>query len=140
MGSKVRVFTPLSDVSLEQLIPQDHFYRRLERALDLSFVRALVADSYAAGDRPSIDPVVFFKLQLVMFFERIHSERHLMQIASACAGIWDTTCTNRCRTTPPCGGTHPRLVPPDDADHRPAAVRAGTPEAIGNRSGAHTRR
>jgi hypothetical protein len=42
--------------------------------------------------------------------------------------------------SPPCGGTHPRLVPPDDADHRPAAVRAGTPEATSNRSGAHTRR
>jgi len=45
-------------------------------------VRDLVADRYAAGGRPSIDPVVFFKLQLVMFFERIHSERHLMQVVA----------------------------------------------------------
>ena len=39
--------------------------------------------------RPSIDPVVFFKLQLVMFFEGIRSERQLMrlgQIGSACDG------------------------------------------------------
>src|SRR5947209_18367087 len=82
MGAKLRVFTPLADVSLEQLVPRDHFYRRLEHALDLSFVRALVADSYAAGGRPSIDPVVFFKLQLVMFFERIHSERQLMAVVA----------------------------------------------------------
>jgi transposase len=29
--------------------------------------------------RPSIDPVVFFKLQLIMFFEGIRSERQLME-------------------------------------------------------------
>src|SRR5881409_987309 len=32
--------------------------------------------------RPSIDPVVFFKLQLVMFFEGIRSERQLIATAS----------------------------------------------------------
>ena len=32
--------------------------------------------------RPSIDPVVFFRLQLVMFFEGIRSERQLMRLAA----------------------------------------------------------
>jgi transposase len=68
-------------VSLEALVPADHFYRYLDAKLDLSFVRAWVADCYAEGGRPSIDPVVFFKLQLVMFFEGIRSERKLMDIA-----------------------------------------------------------
>jgi transposase len=71
MGSKQRAFAPLLPVSLEELVPQDHFYRHLERALDLSFVREFVRATYAGGGRPSIDPVVFFKLQLVMFFEGI---------------------------------------------------------------------
>jgi transposase len=31
--------------------------------------------------RPSIDPVVFFKLQLIMFFEGIRSERQLIETA-----------------------------------------------------------
>jgi hypothetical protein len=35
--------------------------------LDLSFVRDLVEDCYASSGRPSVDPVVFFRLQLVMF-------------------------------------------------------------------------
>ncbi len=82
MGFKERAFAPLVAVSLEDLVPQDHFYRRLERTLDLSFVRTLVGDSYAHGGRPSIDPVVFFKLQLVMFFDGIRSERQLMQMAA----------------------------------------------------------
>jgi len=69
-------------LSLESVVPKDPFYRHLHRTLDLSFVRDLVADSYATGGRPSIDPVVFFKLQLVMFFERIHSERQLMAVVA----------------------------------------------------------
>ena len=36
----------------------------------------------AERGRPSIDPVVFFKLQLVMFFEGIRSERKLIETAS----------------------------------------------------------
>jgi transposase len=82
MGTKQRNFTPLVNVSLEALVPQDHFYRHLERTLDLSFVRAFVQQTYAGGGRPSIDPVVFFKLQLVMFFEGIRSERQLMRHAA----------------------------------------------------------
>lgn len=82
MGTKARVFQPMVIVSLEQLVPVDHFYRHLERTLDLSFVRDLVRDRYSAFGRPSIDPVVFFKLQLVMFFEGIRSERQLEYVGS----------------------------------------------------------
>jgi transposase len=83
MGTKVRSFSPLPHhISLEDLVPEDSFYRRLEARLDLSFVRDLVAPLYANGGRPSVDPVVFFKLQLVMFFEDIRSERQLMGVVS----------------------------------------------------------
>ena len=83
MGIKEREFRPLpSNVSLEELVPKDNFYRCLEELLDLSFVRELVADRYAAIGRTSIDPVVFFRLQLVMFFEDIRSERQLIEIAA----------------------------------------------------------
>lgn len=82
MRTKERHFAPLIHVSLEELVPQDHFYRHLERSLDLSFVREFVQQTYAGIGRPSIDPVVFFKLQLVMFFEGIRSERQLMRHAA----------------------------------------------------------
>jgi len=39
-------------------VPPDHFYRHLERRLDLSFVRDLVRDRYAPTGRPSVDPDV----------------------------------------------------------------------------------
>src|SRR6478672_4961480 len=79
MGSKDREFAPLVNVSLEQLVPADHFYRHLHKALDLTFVGELVAPFYAAGGRPSVDPIVFFKLQLIMFFEGLRSERQLVR-------------------------------------------------------------
>ena len=82
MGTKTRVFAPLPPVSLEGLVPPEHFYRHLERSLDLSFVRDLVRDAYPAGGRPSIDPVVVFKLQLVLFFEGIRSERQLLRVVA----------------------------------------------------------
>jgi transposase len=69
-------------VSLEQLVPANHFYRHLEAKLDLSFVREWVRDLYAERGRPSIDPVVFFKLQLIMFFEGIRADRQLIATAS----------------------------------------------------------
>jgi len=65
--------------SIEEAVPPDHFYRFLEATLDLTVVRRWVADCYAERGRPSIDPVVFFKLQLILFFEGIRSERKLME-------------------------------------------------------------
>jgi transposase len=83
MGSKVRVFTPHAASSLDELVPADHFYRQLDHALGLSFVRMLVRGCYIADTgRPSIDPVVYFKLQLVMFFDGTRSERQLLRLAA----------------------------------------------------------
>jgi transposase len=69
-------------VSLESLVPADHFYRFLDAHLDLSFVREWVKDCYAPNGRPSIDPVTYFRLQLVLFFEGLRSERQLMRVAA----------------------------------------------------------
>jgi transposase len=83
MGTKARLFTPVRALSLDELVPADHFYRHLDRVVDLSFVRALVREGYAADrGRPSIDPVVFFRLHLVMFFEGVRSERQLLRLAA----------------------------------------------------------
>src|SRR5215204_2166871 len=71
-----------SDVCSSDLVPTDNFYRHLEGTLDLSFVREWTRELYAERGRPSIDPVVFFKLQLIMFFEGIRSERQLIATAS----------------------------------------------------------
>ncbi len=71
MGHKDRGFHTLPKVSLEDRVPPDHFYWYLESKLDLSFIRDLVWDRHAPIGCPSGDPVVFFKLQLIMFSDGI---------------------------------------------------------------------
>ena len=82
MGTKARSFAPLCNRSLEHLVPADNFYRYLEVKLDLDFVRDLVRTTYRDCGRPSVDPKVFLKLQLVMFFEGLRSERELVRVAA----------------------------------------------------------
>jgi transposase len=83
LGQKTKCFKQHPTLCLEDLVPLNNFYRKVEAKLDLSFVRDLVKDKYCWWNgRPSIDPVVFFKLQLIMFFEGIRSERQLMEMAS----------------------------------------------------------
>jgi transposase len=67
------------NISLDNLVPENNFYRQLEACISLDFIRETVEGPYSHIGRPSIDPVVFFKLQLIAFFEGIRSERKLME-------------------------------------------------------------
>jgi transposase len=58
--------------------PKRNFYRRLNKELDLSFLRKLTKGFYGQSGQKSIDPVVFFKLCLVGYLENIISDRKLM--------------------------------------------------------------
>ena len=81
LGQKEKRYKQHPTLCLEELVPQDNFYREVEAKLDLNFVRELVRGKYCWWNgRPSVDPVVFFKLQLIMFFEGIRSERQLMDM------------------------------------------------------------
>ncbi len=76
----VHAFDPKAKASidLDSFVAKDHFLRRIDSILDLSFVRELTAGRYSDGKgRPSIDPEVFFRMQLVTYFCNISSERQL---------------------------------------------------------------
>ena len=65
-------------VTIEDLMPQGHFLRKLEAALDLSFVYEETAPLYSKKyGRPAIDPVVIVKYLLVGFLYGIPSERQI---------------------------------------------------------------
>lgn len=67
-------------VTLEELVPAGHFLRKLESALDLSFVREASAAFYSKRyGRPPIDPVVMVKYVLVGYLYGIPSERQIEQ-------------------------------------------------------------
>jgi transposase len=75
MGTKARRFRLAPTVTLEELASADHIYHHLDRVLDFCFVRDLVKDCYASGiGRPSVNPVAFFRLSLVMSFASLRSE------------------------------------------------------------------
>ena len=64
-------------LSLDRLVPEDHLLRRIAAAVDFSFVRPLCRPFYSHTGRPSVDPVVLFKMLLVGYLYGISSERRL---------------------------------------------------------------
>jgi transposase len=64
-------------LSLDQLVPEDHLLRRIAEAVDFSFVRPLCRPFYSHTGQPSVDPVVLFKMLLVGYLYGITSERRL---------------------------------------------------------------
>ena len=67
-------------VSLEDLVPQDHLVRKIDQAVDFSFIHDLVADLYCSNNgRPAFDPTKMFKLLLIGYIFGIRSERQLIK-------------------------------------------------------------
>lgn len=79
LGCKSRQAKLFYGFSLEAAVPQDDFYRKLEKAVDFAWVRPMVAHHYSRIGRPSIDPEVFAKIELIAYLEGITSERALMR-------------------------------------------------------------
>ena len=51
---------------VEQLVPKNHILRDIEKSIDFTFVYDLVKDLYSEENgRPSIDPVVLIKMELI---------------------------------------------------------------------------
>jgi len=65
---------------MDDLVPQDHLLRTIDAALDFSFiydeVQALYADEIG---RPSVDPVVLFKIVFIQYLYGIRSMRQTIR-------------------------------------------------------------
>lgn len=65
-------------IILEQLVPQEHLLRKIDRSIDFSFIRRLCAPLYSANlGRPAIEPEVLFRMLFVGYLYGIRSERRL---------------------------------------------------------------
>ena len=53
--------------TIEELVPQEHLVRKLERTIDWNFVYPMVEELYSKQGRPSIDPVVLFKMIFINY-------------------------------------------------------------------------
>jgi transposase len=67
------------EFSLDRRVPEDHLLRRIEQAVDFSFVYSLTRPYYSHTGQPSVDPVALFKMALLGYLYGLASERRLAQ-------------------------------------------------------------
>jgi transposase len=70
----------IETVMIESLVSEDHLLRKIDKYIDFSFIYDLVEDKYCLDNgRPSIDPVVLFKMMFLGYLYGIRSERRLIE-------------------------------------------------------------
>jgi len=69
----------LEMITLDQIVPQEHLVRKLEAAIDFSFIYPLVENLYSTLGRPSIDPVVLIKMTFIQYVFGIRSMRQTIK-------------------------------------------------------------
>lgn len=65
---------------MDDLVPQDHLLRLIDKAIDWSFIYDLVQDKYAPNQgRPSMDPVMLIKIPFIQYLYGIRSMRQTIK-------------------------------------------------------------
>lgn len=68
-------------ISIEDLVPQDHILRKIEAAIDFSFIYEEVKGMYSEKEwgNPGIDPVSLFKIVIIQYMFGIKSMRQTIK-------------------------------------------------------------
>jgi len=67
-------------ISIEDLVPKDHILRDIENAINFDFIYDAVKNLYCADNgRPSVDPVVLFKISFLQYIFGIRSMRQTIR-------------------------------------------------------------
>lgn len=67
-------------VSLEAMVPEDHLLRKIDAAIDFDRIYDFVEDLYCEDNgRPSIDPVILFKIVLIQHIYGLPSLRRTLE-------------------------------------------------------------
>lgn len=65
---------------MDDMVPQDHLLRIIDKAIDWSFIYELVADKYSPDNgRPSTDPVLLIKIPFIQYLYGIKSMRQTIK-------------------------------------------------------------
>ncbi|MCI4135572.1 IS1182 family transposase [Bacillus vallismortis] len=65
-------------VLLDQLVEEDHLLRKIDKHIDFSFIIEKVKPYYSENKgRPSLDPLILFKMMFIGYLYGIRSERQL---------------------------------------------------------------
>ena len=67
-------------VCLDELVPNEHILKKVDKTVDFEFIREKVAHLYCHDNgRPAVDPVVLFKILFIGYLFGIRSERQLIK-------------------------------------------------------------
>ena len=61
--------------TIEEFVPENHLVRKLEETIDWCFIYPLVSSLYSSIGRPSMDPVILFKMIFINYCFGINSIR-----------------------------------------------------------------
>jgi transposase len=64
-------------VFIEDLVPQDHLLRKVDKYIDFSFIGEKVRPFYSENNGRPSDPIMLFKMMFIGYFYGIRSERQL---------------------------------------------------------------
>lgn len=79
-GSQIYREETVSVVNLHKMIPSNHLLIKIDKAIDLSFIYDLTKELYCKDNgRPSIDPILFFRMQIISYLYQIDSDRQLCE-------------------------------------------------------------
>ena len=67
-------------ISLDEVVPEHHLVRKIDKHIDFTFIYDLVRDKYCSDNgRPGIDPVVLMKLVILQYMFGIKSMRQTIK-------------------------------------------------------------
>ena len=70
----------LEVVMIEELVPQDHLLRKIDKAVDFSFIHEMCKNLYSPNiGRPAIEPELLFRMLFIGYLYGIKSETRLAQ-------------------------------------------------------------
>ena len=65
---------------MDDMVPQDHLLRIIDKAIDWSFIYELVEEKYSPDQgRPSMDPVTLIKIPFIQYLYGIKSMRQTIK-------------------------------------------------------------
>ncbi len=89
MGKRNAQTSAMQMVTLEELVPQNHFLRKLDRVLDLRFVPGIMKQIYPSElGRPSIDGLLAVRMILVGYLYNLSEVRLCEEVSLHAAYRW----------------------------------------------------
>lgn len=75
LHTRSSILNEMEFVCLEDLVPEDHLLRKIDKHIDFSFILDRVRPYYCEDNgRPSLDPLILFKMMFIGYLFRIRSE------------------------------------------------------------------